>query len=497
MDMDASGENRKGSMSTPRIMLLLVAGEVLLSVLKSLLYSLVPEGKEMLDLLYVGLSAVICLLMLVFPFVSLYKSVFLDASEEELKEKEKIIENRKTVMKLVFCIFFLFFGALMVIVGIVLSDDIGPRANPLMEIGTFSVLAMSFFLYRLSPVNCRKETKSCLYAVFAGGILVSMVVYNVFLVQHWSIHEIYFYIVCFTLFIITFAHIFSVVEFHASELLASHYHPLGKDLTFLSYGTMLYWALICSSWFISSLDLWMYRDCPHYCEAIRACEDGSEESLHHKELEWLKLQTFGVERYNTLADKEARSNEFVGDDTTAMVLYVNRMEKDGEEGLYVFKNIDDHTYGHMMYAPLSWYVNEYVLPDMHTYTVHPDEEEVEALLSEAERGADSLLEVVCRMSEAQRKALPRRDQQWMYFYLQVKLREKSGVDNDVLSMEKALALRTFVDDHMDSHIYFGGNMMGWKSVTKGSELYIITDVDGVKEALLASNVLEENIHFIP
>ncbi len=79
----------------------------------------------------------------------------------------------------------------------------------------------------------------------------------------------------------------------------------------------------------------------------------------------------------------------------------------------------------------------------------------------------------------------------------MKLREKSGVDNDVLSMEKALALRTFVDDHMDSHIYFGGNMMGWKSVTKGSELYIITDVDGVKVALLASNVLEENIHFIP
>ena len=75
-------------MSTPRIMLLLVAGEVLLSVLKSLLYPLAPEGKEMLDLLYVSLSAVICLLMLVFPFVSLYKSVFLDASEEELKEKD-------------------------------------------------------------------------------------------------------------------------------------------------------------------------------------------------------------------------------------------------------------------------------------------------------------------------------------------------------------------------------------------------------------------------
>lgn len=495
--MDDSEKNRMGSVKTPRIMLLLVVVEVLSSVLKSLLYSLIPEGKETLDLLYVGLSAVICLLMLVLPFVSLYKSAFLEFSEEEQKEKEEIVVVRKNVVKLVFCLAFLFLGALIFIAGIVLSDDIGPRANPLLVTGFFSVLVLSFLFHRLFPVKCGKEIKSSLYAVFVGGILVAMIAYNVLLVQHWPINDFHAFLVFVALLFVTLVHLCTVFDSHASEMLATHYRPLGKDLTALSYGTLLYWLLIYAPWFISSLDLLMYRDCPHYCEAMRACEDGSEESLRHKDLEWLKLQTFGTERYNSLADKESRSKEFVGEDTTAMVLYVNRMEKDGKEGLYVFGNIDDCTYGHMMYAPLSWYVKEYVLPNTHTYNVHPDEDELAVLMVEAERGADSLLEVFRRMPAAQRKALPRRDQQWMYLYLQVKLSEKSGIDSDMLSMEKEYALKSFVDDHMNSKISFRWNMGGWKSVTKATELYIITDVDGVKEALLACGVLEDNIHFVP
>lgn len=512
--MNVTEKNRKGSMNTAYFMVRLIVVEVLATLLKSLLYSLFAEKEEMLDLFYVSLSVVICLLMIVLPLSDLYRSAFLEISEEEGQEKEKFIEKRKNVVKLVFCLFFLFLGALTFIVGIVLSDYIGPRANILLEIGFFSVIVLSFLLRHLLPDNYRKEIKKCFYLVFTGAILVSMIVYNVFIVQHWPVHEVYVYIVLIALFIISFIHSITLIEMDVSEIVAAHYHPLGRDLTFLSYATLLYWSLNCSPLFFPSLDLLKYRNCPHYCEVMRASKDGSEESLRRKDLEQLKLQTFGVKRYNWLAEQESilRKNLSIWKTfaegrkskesglraeriANSKMLYVNKMEKDGKEGWYVFENIDDDVYGHLDYAPLSWYLEKYVLPHTYTSIVPAEEKEEKRLLSEAERRSDSLFVAYCRMSKDQRKASPYGD--WANLYWHVKLMEKSGAAGDLMSGEKAYVLRIFVDEFMDSDIFFRGNMKGRKYVTMATDLYIITDADDVEKALLACGVLEDNIHVGP
>ena len=468
-----------GTMGTVKFMLWLVVLSLLLFFFDS--YS----GATTQSVIYpfVALYIVFISLMMAVPMVKVYKNASLPHLEELTGDKKAAGKVEKYIQALLFFLIMFFILSLLMYSAEKVNLDYAFLICMLcLTLGVLLVLLVNLIFDAVKNLDFRKHV----FLAVLGVPLAMITYYGASLIHHRPVWTLELSIVTALSLLLIQLRYASSTNFNVDG-----FRPFGKHFAVLSYVSMFYCLLFVFPHFVDVMDLVRYRDCPKYRETVLAYyHNRTDDNKQLRDLERLKFDTFGKERYNQLAEKEKHAEELVKEDDRRMILYVGKMTVKGEEDFYVF----GHNKDGLLYEKLSRYVETHVHDKLRRYLV-PADEELAAAKKEAERRLEAAeLHYIKHKDEmdADTKASMSKMLYW-YVYLKV---HKDKFTKSRYDLEYNLVLVDYIRDYMHTDLVFKDEDSAQKWVLK-QELLIVTDEEGVKDALVRYDVREDYLFFVP
>ena len=468
-----------GTMGTVKFMLWLVVLSLLLFFFDS--YS----GTTTQSVIYpfVALYIVFISLMMAVPMVKLYKNASLPHLEELTGDKKAAGKVEKYIQALLFFLIMFFILSLLMYSAEKVNLDYAFLIGMLcLTLGVLLVLLVNLIFDAVKNLDFRKHV----FLAVLGVPLAMITYYGASLIHHRPVWALGLSIVIALSLLLIQLRYASSTNFNVDG-----FSPFGKHFAVLSYVSMFYCLLFVFPHFVDVMDLVRYRDCPRYRAVVLAYfHDRTDDNKQLRDLERLKLDMFGKERYNLLAEKESQAEELVREDDRRMILYVGKMTVKGQEDFYVF----GHNAQGVLYEKLSSYVENHVRGNLRRYLV-PADDELEVAKREAERRLESAFHHYIKHREnmdVDTKDTYVKMLDW-YVYLKV---NKSKFSESIYEREYNTMLVDYVRKHMKTDLVFKDMESAQKWVLK-QELLIVTDEVCVREALMIYGVSEDYLYFVP